>query len=39
MNAKDNTVRAQLPESCQTYYVSLKDARGLLISSVLVELD
>ncbi|CAA6697043.1 MULTISPECIES: S9 family peptidase [unclassified Lentimonas] len=32
------TVSAQLPEACMTYYVNLKDSRGHLASSVLVEL-
>ncbi|TWU44378.1 Acetyl xylan esterase (AXE1) [Novipirellula aureliae] len=39
VNAEAGTVVAQLPKSCQTYYVNLKDTRGHLISSVLVELD
>lgn len=34
----NNTVQAQLPGSCLAYYVNLKDSRGHLISSKLVEL-
>jgi len=39
VNAEESTVHAQLPESCMTYYVNLKDTRGHLISSIVVELD
>jgi len=39
VNAEKGTVHAQLPDSCETYYVNLKDARGHLISSIVVELD
>lgn len=39
IDADTKLVSADLPESCQTYYVNLKDSRGYLISSVLVELD
>jgi len=39
VNAEDRIVRARLPESCRTYYVNLKDVRGHLMSSVVVELD
>jgi dienelactone hydrolase len=33
-----HTVRAQMPETCQTYYVNLRDSRGCLSSSILVDL-
>ncbi|WPJ96232.1 hypothetical protein SH580_00765 [Coraliomargarita algicola] len=39
IDADTQLVSADLPESYQTYYVNLKDSRGYLISSVLVELD
>lgn len=38
LDQSKSTVQAQLPDSCLTYYVNLKDARGLIISSKLVEL-
>lgn len=38
VNSERNTVRAQLPESCMTYYVNLKDRQGRLSSSLLVEI-
>ncbi len=39
VNRADRTVHAQLPESCMTYYVNLKDHRGQLSSSALIELS
>jgi len=39
LNDSNNAVQAQLPESCLTYYVNLKDSRGYIISSILVELQ
>lgn len=39
VDAATKTVHAQLPESAKTYYVNLKDSRGHVISSTLVELD
>jgi dienelactone hydrolase len=39
VDAKKSIVSAQLPASCKTYYVNLKDTRGYLISSALIELD
>jgi len=38
VNPSVNEVVAQLPESAHTYYVNLKDSRGYIISSVLVDL-
>ncbi|MEQ8556541.1 MAG: acetylxylan esterase [Cyclobacteriaceae bacterium] len=38
INESRNEVTAQLPATALTYYVNLKDARGVLISSFLVEL-
>ncbi|MGJ8653725.1 MAG: acetylxylan esterase [Opitutaceae bacterium] len=38
VNAQRNVVHAKLPSSCMTYYVNLKDNRGHLSSSVIVEL-
>ncbi|MDC0497352.1 acetylxylan esterase [bacterium] len=38
VNQGKNTVQANLPPSCMTYYVNLKDSRGLISTSVLVEL-
>ena len=38
VNAGTGSVHALLPESCMTYYVNLKDARGHLISSIVVDL-
>lgn len=37
VNARKQTVEAELPPSCMTYYVNLKDSRGLISTSVLVE--
>lgn len=39
VNASVNEVEVQLPDTAQTYYVNLKDSRGFIISSVLVELN
>jgi dienelactone hydrolase len=38
VNASKNEVQVQLPETALTYYVNLKDSRGHVVSSVLVEL-
>ncbi|MBU2939186.1 acetylxylan esterase [Lacinutrix sp. C3R15] len=38
INAKKHTVKAKLPKGIKTYYVNLKDERGLIISSKLVQL-
>ncbi|MBU2929882.1 alpha/beta hydrolase family protein [Winogradskyella psychrotolerans] len=38
INAKKHTVKAKLPKEIKTYYVNLKDERGLIISSKLVQL-
>lgn len=38
INTKNNSVRLELPKECMTYYVNLEDERGLIVSSVLVEL-
>lgn len=35
----ERSVYAELPDSCMTYYVNLKDARGQLSSSALIELS
>lgn len=34
----NQTVKAKLPKTAKTYYVNLKDSRGLIISSILVQL-
>jgi len=39
VDAEHSTVQAKLPESAMTYYVNLKDERGCLISSIVVELE
>ncbi|MGJ8656565.1 MAG: alpha/beta hydrolase family protein [Akkermansiaceae bacterium] len=39
VDTEAKTVRAALPEGAVTYYVNLKDERGCLISSVVVELS
>lgn len=38
INPKNNSVRIKLPKECMTYYVNLEDERGLIASSVLLEL-
>lgn len=38
INTKNNVVRVELPKDCMTYYVNLEDERGLITSSILVEL-
>ena len=38
VNTKKQTVRTKLPKGAKTYYVNLKDSRGLIISSTLVQL-
>ncbi|WP_299668885.1 S9 family peptidase [uncultured Polaribacter sp.] len=39
VSASNNKVEAQLPETAMTYYVNLKDSRGHIISSSLVEIN
>jgi len=39
LDKEKNVVKAELPSSALTYYVNLKDKRGHLISSVLVQLN
>lgn len=38
VNTTTKEVKVQLPETAITYYVNLKDSRGCIISSILVEL-
>lgn len=38
INPKNKSVRIKLPKECMTYYVNLEDERGLIVSSVLLEL-
>lgn len=38
INSKNKSVQVQVPEDCMTYYVNLEDAKGQIISSVLVAL-
>lgn len=39
VDKSNNTVEAELPETAVSYYVNLKDERGFIISSVLVEIE